>query len=140
MIPVVALSGIPLLLVSRANSEEMYSFSFGRTPGDRERFQLEGVLSSRDQAAEVRIFGIESYLVSRWRRLYDERIAELVGLVRRFGRRSLIAAAGVAGTSACSARRSRAAMNGLRPRRPTRSSSSATRSSSRLMCRRMATA
>lgn len=98
MIPVVALSGIPLLLVSRANSEEMYSFSFGRTPGDRERFQLEGVLSSRDQAAEVRIFGIESYLVSRWRRLYDERIAELVGLVRRFGRRSLIAAAGVAGT------------------------------------------
>lgn len=98
MIPVVALSGIPLLLVSRANAEEMYSFSFGRTPGDRERFQLEGVLSSRDQAAEVRIFGIESYLVSRWRRLYDERIAELVGLVRRFGRRSLIAAAGVAGT------------------------------------------
>ncbi|MFC7619819.1 ABC transporter ATP-binding protein [Microlunatus sp. GCM10028923] len=98
MIPVVALSGIPLLLVSRANSEEMYSFSFGRTPGDRERFQLEGVLSSRDQAAEVRIFGIESYLVTRWRRLYDERITELVGLVRRFGRRSVIAAAGVAGT------------------------------------------
>jgi ATP-binding cassette subfamily B protein len=98
MIPVVALSGIPLLLVSRANSDEMYSFSFGRTPGDRERFQLENVLSSRDQAAEVRIFGIESYLVGRWKTLYDERIADLIALVRRFGRRSVIAAAGVAGT------------------------------------------
>lgn len=98
MIPVVALSGIPLLLVSRANSNEMYSFSFGRTPGDRERFQLENVLSSRDQAAEVRIFGIESYLVNRWKTLYDERIAELTALVGRFGRRSVIAACGVAGT------------------------------------------
>lgn len=96
MIPVVALSGIPLLLVSRANAREMYSFSFGQTPDDRERFQLERVLSSRDQAAEVRIFGIESYLVGRWKVLYDERIAGLIVLVRRFARLSLVAAAGVA--------------------------------------------
>lgn len=96
LIPVALLSGVPLLLAGRANGEEMYSFSFGNTPNDRERFQLEGVLGSRDQAAEVRVFGIQDFLVRRWKVLYDERIAGLTVLVRGFIRRSALAAGGAA--------------------------------------------
>ena len=96
LIPVALLSGVPLLVAGRANGEEMYSFSFGNTPDDRERFQLEGVLGSRDQAAEVRVFGIQDFLVRRWKVLYDERIAGLTVLVRGFIRRSVLAAAGAA--------------------------------------------
>jgi ATP-binding cassette subfamily B protein len=96
LIPIALLSGVPLLIAGRANAREMYSFSFGNTPNDRERFQLEEVLGSRDQAAEVRVFGIEDFLVRRWKVLYDERIAGLTVLVRNFLRRSLLAAAGAA--------------------------------------------
>ena len=96
LIPVALLSGVPLLIAGRANGEEMYSFSFGNTPNDRERSQLEGVLSSRDQAAEVRVFGIQDFLVRRWKVLYDERISGLTQLVRGFVRRSALASIGVA--------------------------------------------
>lgn len=58
LLPVVIISGLPLLLAGRANGQEMYSFSFGNTPNDRERFGLERVLTSRDESAEVRIFGM----------------------------------------------------------------------------------
>lgn len=96
LLPVVIASGVPLLLAGRANGREMYSFSFGNTPNDRERFALENVLSSRDQSAEVRIFGMQDFLLHRWRQLYDERIAGLTSLVLGFTRRSAIAALGVA--------------------------------------------
>src|SRR5690625_1334869 len=66
------------------------SFSFGNTPSDRERFALEKVLSSPDESAEVRIFGMQDF--NRWRVLYDERIAGLTNLVVGFTRRSGIAA------------------------------------------------
>ena len=92
IIPFAILSGVPPLLAGRANSSEMYSFSFGHTPEDRERFYIESVLGSRDQSAEVRIFGLENYLVRRWRGLYDDRISDLIVLVRRFLRRSVVAA------------------------------------------------
>ncbi|QDP95440.1 ATP-binding cassette domain-containing protein [Microlunatus elymi] len=96
LLPVVIASGVPLLLAGRANSREMYSFNFGNTPNDRERFALEGVLSSRDQSAEVRVFGMQGFLLHRWRELYEERIAGLTQLVVAFTRRSSIAAIGVA--------------------------------------------
>lgn len=98
LVPVVIASGIPLLLAGRANGREMYSFSFGGTPNDRERFALESVLSSRDQSAEVRIFAMQGFLMQRWKELYDERIAGLTRLVAGFTRRSGLAAVGVAVT------------------------------------------
>ena len=96
LVPVVIISGAPLLLAGRANGQEMYSFSFGNTPNDRERFGLERVLTSRDESAEVRIFGMQGFLLHRWRELYDERIDGLTELVIGFTRRSGLAALGVA--------------------------------------------
>lgn len=98
IVPVVIISGLPLLLAGRANGDEMYSFDFGHTPNDRERAALERVLSSRDQSAEVRVFGLQRYLLQRWDDLYSERLLGLDQLVSKFIVRSVAAALGVAMT------------------------------------------
>jgi len=100
LVPIALLSGVPLLLASRANADSMYSFSYGNTPNDRERQQIEGVLKGRDQAAEVRVFGVQNALLERWNLLYDERIDNLWGVVRTYLRRSLASALAVAATLA----------------------------------------
>ncbi len=96
LLPVAVLSGLPMLFAGRALGERMLTFSWGHTPGDRERQHIEEVLTSRDQAAEIRVFGIQSFLTTRWNRLYDDRIADIADIVRGYLRRSMLAAVGVA--------------------------------------------
>ncbi|WP_020578097.1 ABC transporter ATP-binding protein [Actinopolymorpha alba] len=90
LVPITLVASIPLWLIGRANSEEMYSFSFGNTPGDRARAHLERIVHGRQSAPEVRAFRLASYLLNRWSTLYDERIDGIRALIRRFVRRSLI--------------------------------------------------
>ncbi|MBO0812010.1 MAG: ABC transporter ATP-binding protein [Microlunatus sp.] len=91
--PVTLLSAAPIWLVGRSNSDEMYSFSFGNAPYDRARQNLEKIINDRESAAEVRAFRLSGYLTDRWAASYDDRIAEITGLVRRFVRRSAFGAA-----------------------------------------------
>jgi ATP-binding cassette subfamily B protein len=53
------------------------------TPRDRERRYLAEVLSGRDEAKEVRAFGLAGYLRKRYDRLYEDRIRELRQVARR---------------------------------------------------------
>ncbi|MBM7784899.1 ABC transporter ATP-binding protein [Tenggerimyces flavus] len=88
--PLTVLSGIPLWLSGRANSEEMYTFTLGSTPNDRTRQHLADILDSRRTAAEVRAFGLGDHLLRRWSKLWAERLAEIRVMVRRFVRRSAV--------------------------------------------------
>ncbi|GLY25931.1 ABC transporter ATP-binding protein [Micromonospora sp. NBRC 101691] len=96
LLPVALLSGLPVLLTGRALGERLLTFTWGHTPSDRERQHIENILEARDQAAEIRVFGVQEFLADRWRQLYDERIAEIAALVRGFLRRAVVAALGVA--------------------------------------------
>lgn len=101
LVPVTVLASLPLWLVGRANSEEMYSFSFGDTANDRARFHLERIVKERESAPEVRAFGLADFLVQRWETLYQERLRGIRALVRRFllrsGVGSLVGALVIAG-------------------------------------------
>ncbi|GAB3422290.1 ABC transporter ATP-binding protein [Flindersiella endophytica] len=83
-------SCVPIWLTGQTNSREMYSFSFGDTPNDRSRFQLERMLTDRKSAPEVRAFGLGRYLLSRWVDLYAERLAGIASIVRTYLRRTAL--------------------------------------------------
>ncbi|HVX44320.1 MAG TPA: ABC transporter ATP-binding protein [Mycobacteriales bacterium] len=93
LVPITLLASVPIWLAGKGNSEEMYSFSFGSTPNDRARFNIENIAKRRESAPEVRAFGIAPYLIDRWSQLYDERIDGVRVLVRTFIRRSAIGSA-----------------------------------------------
>ncbi|MGI8867999.1 MAG: ABC transporter ATP-binding protein [Mycobacteriales bacterium] len=92
LVPITLLSALPLWLVGRANTDEMYSFSFGNAPHDRQRGHIEDIIIKRENAPEVRSFRLAGYLQGRWGCLYDERLNEVEGVVRRYTRRSAIGA------------------------------------------------
>jgi ATP-binding cassette subfamily B protein len=90
LLPFVLLGYVPLWIVASLNTRDLYEFSRGMTPGDRQRHYLQNILMGRNAAKEVRAFNLASFLRGRYDRLYDERIAELRRLARRRTGRSLI--------------------------------------------------
>jgi ABC-type multidrug transport system fused ATPase/permease subunit len=83
LIPMIALVFLPAWLVASRRSESFWRFFWRMTPRDRERSYLGQVLSGRDEAKEIRAFGLAGYLRSRYDRLYEERIRELREVARR---------------------------------------------------------
>jgi ATP-binding cassette subfamily B protein len=83
LIPMIALVFLPAWLVASRRSESFWRFFWRMTPRDRERRYLSDVLSGRDEAKEVRAFGLAGYLRTRYDRLYEERIRELREVARR---------------------------------------------------------
>lgn len=90
LVPVTLLASLPLWLAGRIASEEMYSFSFGHTPGDRARHHIGDVAKNRRLAPEVRAYGLGGFLTKRWTDLYDERLADVREVVGKHIRRSAI--------------------------------------------------
>ncbi|HEX7254960.1 MAG TPA: ABC transporter ATP-binding protein [Gaiellaceae bacterium] len=90
LLPFVLIGYIPLWIVASLNTRDLYHFSRGMTPGDRQRHYLQNVLMGRNAAKEVRSFNLASFLRGRYDRLYDERIEELRKLARRRTGRSLL--------------------------------------------------
>ena len=97
LLPLVLLGYLPLWIVSSRNTRDLYQFTYGMTPNDRERGYLQFLLLSRDPAKELRAFNLAGYLRSRYDRLYDERIAELRALARRRAVRSMAGSFGSSG-------------------------------------------
>jgi ATP-binding cassette subfamily B protein len=96
LIPMIALVFLPAWLVASRRSESFWRFFWHMTPRDRERRYLADVLSGRDEAKEVRAFGLAGYLRMRYDRLYDERINELRQVARRHLVFSFVANLGIA--------------------------------------------
>jgi ATP-binding cassette, subfamily B, bacterial len=83
LIPLVAAVLGPAWLAASRRGEAFYRFFWRWTPRDRERNYVAGLLSDRDAAKEVRAFGLAPHLRTRYRALYDERLAELKKVVRK---------------------------------------------------------
>ncbi len=90
LIPFVALGYLPLWVVASLNTRDLYHFTRGMTPNERQRNYLGNVLMGRSAAKEVRAFNLAGFLRRRYDRLYDERLAELRALARRRTARSLL--------------------------------------------------
>ena len=90
LLPFVVIGYLPLWVVASLNTRDLYHFSRGMTPGDRQRSYLQNVLMGRNAAKEVRAFNLAGFLRRRYDRLYDERIDELRKLARRRTGRSLL--------------------------------------------------
>ena len=83
LLPVLALSFIPFLLLAKLFGRKEFEFATDRVLGDRLRRYLRTVLVGRDEAKEVRAFGSGPVIRERWSKLYDEYIALYVRQSRR---------------------------------------------------------
>jgi ATP-binding cassette subfamily B protein len=90
LLPFVVIGYLPLWVVASLNTRDLYQFTRGMTPNERQRNYLQNVLMGRNPAKEVRAFNLARFLRGRYDRLYDERIAELRSLARRRTGRSLV--------------------------------------------------
>jgi ATP-binding cassette subfamily B protein len=99
--PLVVVAVIPAWVAASRRGEAFYRFVFGMTQADRERQYLAALLTGREQAQEVRAFGLAGHLRARHERLYDERMAGLRAVIRSqliwSALGNLVAAAVVAG-------------------------------------------
>jgi ATP-binding cassette subfamily B protein len=85
---VLLVASIPAWLAANRGSRLLYDFAVVQTEPDRRRSYLFNVLSRREEAAEVRSFGLNGFLRDQHDHLYDERIAglgEVVGKRLRMG-------------------------------------------------------
>lgn len=87
---------IPAWLGSSRAVRLLHDFTVLQTERDRRRGYLFGLLSRRQEAAEIRSFGLAGFLRAQHDALYDERIGKLRGVV---GRRVRIGLAGQVVTS-----------------------------------------
>jgi ATP-binding cassette, subfamily B, bacterial len=90
LLPFVVIGYVPLWIVATLNTRDLYQFTRGMTPNERQRNYLQNVLMGRNPAKEVRAFNLAGFLRGRYDRLYDERIDELRRLARRRTGRSLL--------------------------------------------------
>jgi ATP-binding cassette subfamily B protein len=100
LLPFVVVGYIPLWIVASRNTRDLYQWTRGMTPNERQRSYLQSILTRRDPAKEVRSFGTADFLRERYDRLYDQRIDELRSLARRRTLRSLVGSLGSTGVLA----------------------------------------
>lgn len=83
LIPLVLTVLFPAWLAASRRSSAFWHFFWRMTPSDRERNYVGTLLSGRDEAKEVRAFGLGRMLLERWNRLFDQRLTELRKVARR---------------------------------------------------------
>jgi len=83
LIPLVLTVLLPAWMAASRRSSAFWRFFWRMTPTDRERQYVGELLGGRDEAKEVRAFGLGAFLLERWNRLYDHRLHELRSVARR---------------------------------------------------------
>lgn len=83
LLPLILVSGIPLLLTSRRESRLEFQFNLQRTTLVRKRTYLSILLTGRDEAKEVRAFGLTKNLRGRFNDLYATYLGDLARHLRR---------------------------------------------------------
>ena len=74
---------VPVWLAATRASKLVYDFAVSQTERDRRRTYLFQILSRKEEAAEVRSFGLGEFFRHRYNHLFDEKIADLRRVVRR---------------------------------------------------------
>jgi ATP-binding cassette subfamily B protein len=95
VVPLLFASALPLWLVARTTGKLEFNFNFDQTPGERLRFYLVATLIGREEAKELRAFGLGQILRRRWQDSYTDYLADLRVHVRR---RLLLALGGTLAT------------------------------------------
>lgn len=96
LLVLVLVGGIPLLLTSRRESRLEFNFTVRQTPVLRQRTYFSLLQTGRDEAKEVRAFGLGGWLHSRFDALYDQYLHDLRRHVIRRGSLSLAGQLGAA--------------------------------------------
>lgn len=96
LLPLLVIGGLPVLLTSRRESKLEFDFSVSQTPVLRMRQYLTILQTGRDEAKEVRAFGLAGWLRDRFEAVYEEYLTSLGAHVRR---RSILSVIGNLGTS-----------------------------------------
>lgn len=96
LLPLVVIGGLPILLTSRRESRLEFEFSVAQTPAGRLRQYFILLQTGRDEAKEVRAFGLGRWLMGRFDSLYAAYLADLRRHVRRRTLLSLIGQLGSA--------------------------------------------
>jgi ABC-type multidrug transport system fused ATPase/permease subunit len=73
LLPLLAIGSVPSVWLNARAANAVYRAQRLHTTRDRIRTHLQQLLTSRDAAAEVRLFGTAGYLLDRWRWLRDAR-------------------------------------------------------------------
>ena len=98
IVAVIVVGGIPSIFLNRLSTRILHAFAVRQTPGDRRRTYLYHILTRKEEAQEIRAFDSGPLLQEEHDRLFDERIVDLKGTVRRrmlFGTLSGLMAASV---------------------------------------------
>lgn len=80
---IVLLAYVPLWIATARASKAAYQFTVEQTERDRRRDYIEGVLSRKEEAAEIRAFGLARPFRRTYEQLYEDRIDQMRDLVRR---------------------------------------------------------
>ena len=96
LVPLVVVAGIPLLLTSGRESRLEFEFSVRQTPAVRLRGYFTMLQTGRDEAKEVRAFGLAGWLAARFDGLYAAYLRDLRTHVLRRGLLSLVGQLGAA--------------------------------------------
>jgi ATP-binding cassette subfamily B protein len=83
LVPVLLLGAVPAALITRRSGRLEFGFQLDQTPLARLRFYLVGVLCGRDEAKEIRAFGLAETLTARWTGAYETYQGDLARHVRR---------------------------------------------------------
>lgn len=97
LLPLLLLAGIPLFFTSRRESRLEFDFAVAQTPRLRLRHYLGLVQTGRDEAKEVRAYGLAGALRERFDRVYEGYTTDLRDHLRR---RTRLAVAGNAASAA----------------------------------------
>ncbi|CCG01344.1 ABC transporter ATP-binding protein [Blastococcus saxobsidens] len=95
LVPVLLLAGVPSVLLSRKASRTEFEFTTRAMPIYRRRTYLRRVLTGRQEAKEVRAFGVEAALRHR----HEQASAQFLSMFRDQARRRQRYAAAVVGTT-----------------------------------------
>jgi ATP-binding cassette, subfamily B, bacterial len=97
LLPLLLIGGVPLLLTSRRQSQLEFDFSARQTQPMRLRNYLTWVQTGRDEAKEVRAFGLARNFGQRLNTLYADHLRDLA---QHLWHRSRLGAAGSLGSAA----------------------------------------
>lgn len=83
LLPLLILGSLPAVWFQARVATALYQVQRKHTTNDRIRGHLQGLLTGRDGAAELRLFGTTGYLLGRWRQLREDRKRDTLGAERR---------------------------------------------------------
>lgn len=96
LLPLIVIGGIPMLFTSRQESRLEFRFNVDQTQRIRLRTYLTILLTGRDEAKEIRAFGMQKNLRGRFNSMYTQYLHDLAAHVRRRSALNLLGNLGAA--------------------------------------------